>query len=147
MIVHKKTIEDPDQISQVKVSSLAIFVRYLWSRELIFRIVSKVMDVKMKQRPLQSILMKRWLSSVECTNPNSLPWAEWDARSIFKWSKAGLNPEFSFSKTGGLTKAKNPVYSIFAHIWQEEMDSCLSKGLNAKWNVNSQMKMYWLMDT
>ena len=38
-----------------------------------------------------------------------LLWVRCDTRSIFEWSTASLNSEFSFSLTDCLTKAKEPI--------------------------------------
>ena len=39
-----------------------------------------------------------------------------DTRTIFKWSTAGLNSEFSFSQTSYLTKPKEPSLSYYLPI-------------------------------
>ena len=56
-----------------------------------------------------------------------LPRRGCNRRSIFKWSRAGLNSEFTFSWAGCLTKAKE-TRLFFYLVWKEEMDSCLSQG-------------------
>ena len=48
------------------------------------------------------------------TNPSAR--AGYDTRSIFKRSLAGLNSEFSFSKTSCLTKAEEPSPSYYLPI-------------------------------
>ena len=48
------------------------------------------------------------------TNPSAR--AGYDTRSIFKWSLTGLNSEFSFSKTSGLTKAEGPSLPYYLPI-------------------------------
>ena len=48
------------------------------------------------------------------TNPSAR--AEYDTRSIFKWSLTGFNPEFSFSYTSCLTKAEEPSLSYYLPI-------------------------------
>ena len=44
--------------------------------------------------------------------PTRTPKSALDTRSINKWSKSGLNSEFFFSKTGCLTKAKEPSLEL-----------------------------------
>ena len=45
----------------------------------------------------------------------------------FKWVKAGLNLEFSFSKIGRFNKTKEPSVLYYLAIDGEgQMDSCLS---------------------
>ena len=54
-----------------------------------------------------------------CIYQTPLPWAGYDTRLIFKQSKAGLNSEFSFSKTDCLIKARKfrlPYYLSIAVI-------------------------------
>ena len=49
-------------------------------------------------------------------------WAGYDKRLILKQSKAGLNSEFSFSKTGCLTKSKELILLLFFPIIKERKD-------------------------
>ena len=48
------------------------------------------------------------------TNPST--WAGFDSRAIFNWSLTGLNSEFSFSKAGFLSKAKEPSSPYYLPI-------------------------------
>ena len=57
-----------------------------------------------------------------CIQPTPPIWAECDARSIFKWSKARLNLEFSFSKTGCQTKTKETSLTYYIPIAGEKTD-------------------------
>ena len=44
--------------------------------------------------------------------------ARCDKMSVFKWSKAGLNSELSFSKTSYLSKNKKTIFFLlFPHSW------------------------------
>ena len=64
-----------------------------------------------------------------CIYPSHSPWGACNTRSIFKWSKAGFEFEFSFSLTGFLTKAKEPLCpTIYPLLVEEQIDSCLSQG-------------------
>ena len=55
-------------------------------------------------------------ASQQCINPTLLPWAGCDTRSIFNWSLAGLNSEFSFLKTDYQTKPD----ILFTHSWEKK---------------------------
>ena len=52
--------------------------------------------------------------SILFTNPSAR--AGYDTRSIFKRSLTGLNSEFSFSETNGLTKAEEPSLPYYLPI-------------------------------
>ena len=54
---------------------------------------------------------------LECISSTSLPGTGCNSRSVFKWSKAGLNSASSLSETGCYTKAEKyslPFYSTIA---------------------------------
>ena len=63
---------------------------------------------------------------IEHIYPTLQPQLEYDTRSIFKQSKAGLNSEFSYSSNGFLIKAKEPSLPYYLLIdGEKQMDSCL----------------------
>ena len=66
------------------------------------------------------------LSARPSMYPTSLPWARCNTRSVFKQSKAGLKSEFTFSKTGCLSKAKE-LSLLHHHSITGRTDSCLSQ--------------------
>ena len=70
-----------------------------------------------------------------------LPLVACDTRSIFKQSKAGLDPEFSFSQTGCITKAKELSQSKYlqfiAQVKRTDVCKHFPKGISTKENANS----------
>ena len=70
-----------------------------------------------------------------------------NTRSIYKWSKAGLNSEFSFSKTGCPTKIKEFSLPIYTYLGEEEMDLYLSQGHQCEVKCKQPCPGFELMPT
>ena len=86
-------------------------------------------------------------SSMSCEDiylpsPSTMSWMVNYLTSIFKWSKGSLNSEFSFSKTGCLTKAEE-----FALLYDLLTAEERTIGSSMKWKANSLVQDFelWLL--
>ena len=74
-------------------------------------------------------LLNRIKDGNECIYAALPPTAGYDTRSIFWWSKAGLNLDVSFSLNGFKTKDKAPsLHDTLPIVGREQKGSSLSKG-------------------
>ena len=69
----------------------------------------------LKTNSLVYLILRKW-HSLLCIYPTSLPQGGYHTRSLFKWSTAGLNSEFSFLWTGSLIKAKEASLLYYLSI-------------------------------
>ena len=93
----------------MQITAMLLAVDYLWTVDNLFE--------------MDQCFLGKYINST------FLPQRGCDTRSIFKWSKAGLNSKFSFFVTGCLRKAIKPslLYLLIAG-YREEKDSCFCQG-------------------
>ena len=84
---------------------------------------TKVRNCMHWKQELKNYLKEPWFCVCICPTP--MPLAGYDTRSIFKYSTAGWNSEFSFSLTGCLTKARELSLSFYLLLVKERRDGLM----------------------